>query len=258
MKRLKSVISIFMPLVALVAMAPGAGVRAQNVDLTGIWRDDVGREYRVRQVDSRIYWSMDRRPESMGVFQGRIEGNMVRGDWADLPGGQSLGNGRLVLRVESSARLVKTDDSGGYPGRVWTKQDSGTTSGGGAISIVQDMLQDRWSGNWCLTSERYTMNLKVGLTSINGTIRSDIPGRKDPIRLLKVKRSGNTIRGEWESDPRYSDEKISGKRYGVFDLTLNRASSPGLDRLEGTAHEDRRSLLGEGDFTWVFVRCDGR
>ena len=83
---------------------------AQVYNLTGLWQDENGTTYRLRQIDNTLYWSMDGRPTYMNVFYGTINGSIASGGWAHVPGGNnSLRNGRLTLRIESNDRIVKTD-----------------------------------------------------------------------------------------------------------------------------------------------------
>jgi hypothetical protein len=43
------------------------------------------RQYTVRQIGNKVYWSMDDRPHVLNVFQGTVEGNTLTGEWVDLP-----------------------------------------------------------------------------------------------------------------------------------------------------------------------------
>lgn len=115
---------------ALLITAASA-VSAQ--DLTGLWVDDTGGGalYRVRQVGSRVVWSVDGVPQRsyVNVFSGEIQGQTITGTWTDLPGSPSLGGGTLVLRIESNDRLVKTGENPCcYAGRVWIRKGSSMSS----------------------------------------------------------------------------------------------------------------------------------
>lgn len=104
-------------------------------DLTGIWTDDVGGHYKIRQVGDVVCWYDDRSPVVTNVFSGRISGNTIDGQWWDLPGGQLLSTGRLWLRIDSNDLLVKTGSSPEYGGTIIRRVgSSASTPGGGACT----------------------------------------------------------------------------------------------------------------------------
>jgi len=98
---------------------------ASTAQLTGEWVDDNGGCYKIRQVNNTIYWCMDATPRVANVFMGYLAGNTIAGSWADVPGGNMMGNGTLSLRVESNNRMVKIDQTGNYGANVWTRQSCG-------------------------------------------------------------------------------------------------------------------------------------
>jgi hypothetical protein len=91
--------------------------------LTGVWQDDNGGCYKIRQTDNRIYWGMDASPRAVNVFTGYLAGNTITGTWIDIPGGNTMGSGTLSLRVESNVRMVKIDQTGNYGANIWTRVD---------------------------------------------------------------------------------------------------------------------------------------
>lgn len=95
------------------------------LDLTGLWRDDNGVTYSIRQMANRVYWSMDGRPRVLNVFSGELSQTTVQGQWVDLPDGRIQGNGSLTLRVESADRMVKTAQEGDYGATTWTRLTRG-------------------------------------------------------------------------------------------------------------------------------------
>src|SRR5690606_1123886 len=102
------------------------------LDLTGLWRDDNGVPYSIRQVGTKIYWSMDGRPRVLNVFFGDLSGGMVSGEWIDLPGGELANSGKLTLRVETPDRLVKIEQSIIYGASILTRERAGFGGGAGA------------------------------------------------------------------------------------------------------------------------------
>ena len=100
-------------------------------DLSGFWVDDTGggAVYRVRQLGNKVYWSMDAtaKGEYVNVFHGVITGNMIDGEWLDMPGSPlrpALVAATLGLRIESNDRLVKVRSGNHYPAQVWTRQSA--------------------------------------------------------------------------------------------------------------------------------------
>lgn len=104
-------------------------------DLSGFWLDDTGggAVYRVRQVGNKVYWTVDAtsKGEYVNVFHGEISGNMIDGEWLDMPGSPlrpALVAATLGLRIESNDRLVKVRSGNHYPAQVWTRQSATSAS----------------------------------------------------------------------------------------------------------------------------------
>jgi hypothetical protein len=100
--------------------------------LTGYWQTDVGGCYQIRQNGNEIWWAGEasdiQRPKN--VFHGTIAGDILTGQWCDLPSSSSQGcEETLALRIESNNRLVKISSSASYNGSVWTKQADFTGCG---------------------------------------------------------------------------------------------------------------------------------
>jgi hypothetical protein len=93
--------------------------------LTGYWQTDNGGCYQIRQNGNEIWWAGEssdiQRPTN--VFHGTIAGNMLTGQWCDLPSNPSQGcEQTIALRIENNNRLVKISSSAPYNGSVWTRQ----------------------------------------------------------------------------------------------------------------------------------------
>ena len=97
---------------------------ARAEDLTGQWRTDGGETCLIRQVGNRVYWYTDDSPRVQNVFAGTLQGKLLTGEWADLPGNKILNSGTITLTVENSNRMVKTAESRSYGTRVWTRKAS--------------------------------------------------------------------------------------------------------------------------------------
>jgi hypothetical protein len=82
-------------------VAKAAGERIMS-DLTGTWRADDEAIYYLRQVGNTLWWAGMSPDPHLGanafhrglrftnVFQGRISGDLVSGDWADVPRGAGV------------------------------------------------------------------------------------------------------------------------------------------------------------------------
>jgi hypothetical protein len=105
--------------------------RRPGTNVTGVWHaNDVGTYY-MRQLDGNTLWwlglSRDQGRSFANVFHGTIQGNTIRGEWADIPvgvGGASS-NGRLTLvgdgRGQLAITLTATERTGGFGGSGWQK-----------------------------------------------------------------------------------------------------------------------------------------
>jgi hypothetical protein len=123
----------------LICLATSGVLKAQNIDLTGTWKDDYGQIYQVRQIDGNIYWKMDNLPEVRNVFTGVISGKYFTGKWIDLPGGNVFNYGSLSLQVINPDRFVKIDQtgkSGDYRGNIWTRTTNSVASNFEPAAIV--------------------------------------------------------------------------------------------------------------------------
>src|SRR5207247_6842893 len=61
------------------------------------------------------------------VFQGKLDGDILSGDWADVPRGIILQNGTLSLRLNSldtPTSITRTDETGGFGASSWTRSSS--------------------------------------------------------------------------------------------------------------------------------------
>ena len=92
-------------------------------DLTGRWSCDDGGDYYLRQVGNTVYWYGEPQAGNWSnVFYGMIEGNQIRGSWADVPKGGMMGRGNLTLTISPNEdEFVATYKSGGFGGSRWMR-----------------------------------------------------------------------------------------------------------------------------------------
>jgi hypothetical protein len=98
---------------------------AKPIDLTGVWNsNDQGRCY-LRQSGARVFWYCERAtkdPRWSNVFEGALKGDMLQGDWIDVPKGRTGGKGTLLLLVAPSGdEMTAVERTGGYGGSKWTR-----------------------------------------------------------------------------------------------------------------------------------------
>jgi hypothetical protein len=122
--------------VALAGLAGGSGAvppsaTARTNLFTGTWRANDGATYYIRQIGSAVYWTgLSGTPNTptfgssfTNVFTGTwYRDGTIRGKWADVPRGQILGSGTLILRVQPSGALTKISETGtGFGASSWRK-----------------------------------------------------------------------------------------------------------------------------------------
>src|SRR5712692_3625097 len=137
-------------------------LQAQNcaapADLTGYWRADDGGTYYLRQDGETLWWvGLSSDPDTTlngpnglqggltfsNVFRGQRIGNTIEGMWSDVPRGETTNHGRLSLEITTAddgitARLQKTDFSGGFGGSLWSLEVPGWSST--ADRSIQDVF----------------------------------------------------------------------------------------------------------------------
>ena len=134
-RRFSSIAAAFIFVAALLfvsySVTPPTQTRAQSVParrspetaLTGIWRGNDGGTYFVRQVNQDLWW-YGRDASGVAwtnVFHGRIQGQIINGNWADVPQGRTLSSGVLNLQISAPNRMIATYQTGGFGGSQWTR-----------------------------------------------------------------------------------------------------------------------------------------
>lgn len=113
-----------------------------KAQLTGEWSDEKGANYKIRQVNERVYWLKDNRPQQLCVFEGTKTGDIITGSWADMPGGSQQGSGTLTFRVENQNRMVVTNQTGKFVASVLTRGGPATASG------ARQAMRTDLTGTW--------------------------------------------------------------------------------------------------------------
>lgn len=106
------------------AAQPAPASPLAPADLTGRWTGSDGGVYSLRQVGPDLWWcgmSADGGAGWTNVFHGKVEGDQVRGRWADVPHGRNAGHGELNLEVVGPRQLKAVHRTGGFGGSGWTR-----------------------------------------------------------------------------------------------------------------------------------------
>lgn len=90
-------------------------------DLSGAWLGDDGGIYYVRQRGNQIAWFGERGATWSNVFSGTLEGDRIRGHWADVPKAGAGGAGDLTLARTNHYQLRRESGTGGFGGTAWTR-----------------------------------------------------------------------------------------------------------------------------------------
>jgi hypothetical protein len=106
-------------------------------DLTGTWNADDGGTYYITQIGNSVFWAglsgdgvINNGLSFCNVFAGQIQGEILFGDWSDVPRGVTQNNGTLSLRITTNSviKLVKINETGGFGGSSWEQDNSDVPS----------------------------------------------------------------------------------------------------------------------------------
>jgi len=116
---LRYILSLFCILVlssSLLAYPPVIDSMAQpSTDLTGVWRSQDQGNYYVRQLGNDIIWvgmSPDEGQTWTNAFVGKLSGDTITGNWADVPRGKVQGSGTLTLKVTNDGGKISIQKTG--------------------------------------------------------------------------------------------------------------------------------------------------
>ncbi len=95
---------------------------AQGMDLTGVWHTRTGATFFVRQLGSEIWWfgtQAPSQPRWTNVASGRLDGNVIRVRWVDVPQGATRNSGTLALKAVSADHLVVSENPNDFLAADW-------------------------------------------------------------------------------------------------------------------------------------------
>jgi hypothetical protein len=80
--------------------------KSVDIDLTGLWVDDKGSTYKIRQTGNDVYWFMDDFMIRTQLFIGKINNNIITGNWVDLPYSEKLLKGTAVYKINNNNNVI--------------------------------------------------------------------------------------------------------------------------------------------------------
>jgi hypothetical protein len=105
--------------VALACLAASAVRAADEVKpLTGLWANEDGSTYAIRQDGDEVWWYAKSADSGDGkgwtnVFHGKIKDGKLTGQWADVPPSANSGSGSITLELTTEkGEVVKITGKG--------------------------------------------------------------------------------------------------------------------------------------------------
>lgn len=117
--------------------------------LTGIWQADDGGMYFLQQTADILWWIGLSQAGSFypglhfcNVYRGSITGNVITGEWSDVPRGITSNRGRMTLR-SSQAQLLRDPATGdGFSASTWRRVSSSSWPVISANDLFPDTLKN--------------------------------------------------------------------------------------------------------------------
>jgi hypothetical protein len=112
---------LFSNVFAALLLAASASL-AQEMDLTGVWHTQTGATFYMRQIGSEIWWygtQSPNQPRWSNVASGRLDGNVVRVRWVDVPQGTTRNAGNLALKAVDARHLVVSENPNDFLAADW-------------------------------------------------------------------------------------------------------------------------------------------
>ena len=174
-------------------------------DLSGIWNGNDGGTYFVKQNGREVWWaggnSFSVGSDFTNVFDGTRDGTVIKGLWADVPIGNTRGNGELSLQCNQDANndiLTKTSESGGFGGNEWLKPKD---------VMKKTTFWNNWNRGDCHLVTAYINLFSNG----NGVWHADVISDSDDDswvvqKLTIVDTNGNTL----FTVPKFSSPTLQG------------------------------------------------
>lgn len=96
---------------------------ASPYQISGIWTCDDGGTYYIRQIGDAVFWygeNSSANPAWSNVANGKIYGNIIQLEWADVPKGKTMSSGHAVLKVHYD-QLIAVNKTGEFVGSIWDR-----------------------------------------------------------------------------------------------------------------------------------------
>ncbi|TJY34585.1 hypothetical protein [Pontimicrobium aquaticum] len=93
----------------------------------GFWKSTGGNLFWINTVNENVFWlgMNNKTPKNelaenwCHVGNGKIQGNQIILEWADIPMGCDNLNGRIVIEIISEVQMKVIEDSGNFGMSVW-------------------------------------------------------------------------------------------------------------------------------------------
>ncbi|MCX6673115.1 MAG: hypothetical protein NTY37_04980 [Methanothrix sp.] len=258
-----------------------------SIDLTGVWNCDDDGIYYIRQLGNSIWWYGEKdpnTPEWSNVMYGTIDGDIINGNWADVPKGRVMQNGVMVVKIESNNRLRVIQKTGGFAGSVWGRGDRGSDTYDSAdLSGKWDMVANtnynfildlQQSGNQITGTMTSTNMASKSVETISGTISGEtIQFTREGAEVTQVYTGsvfGSTITGRFNQDGQgqypWSASKMQGSGqnpqiaidlgFVQADKTIVDIINQGSDLVDGGGCKGTPPKCGQGEKAICDVQCN--
>lgn len=108
-------------------LTPAEGATISAGFSTGVWNANDRGKYYVRLDGNKLWW-FGEGSSFANVFQGEITGDIITGEWVDVPKNRTQNKGVLVLQKVNSNSFKKIFQTGGFFASTWTLASSGFPS----------------------------------------------------------------------------------------------------------------------------------
>ncbi|MBQ4818476.1 M12 family metallopeptidase [Aquimarina sp. MMG016] len=190
-------------------------------NMSGYYKANDGGHYYVRQIGTNVYWFGEHPSGTWAnVFKGKLDGNIVNGQFYDVPKGKIKGYGSLKLSVNSTGTKITKISGSNFGGSSWTKTTKPAylpptrPQGFGTRNNIND-LTARWYAN---DGGFYYMR-QLGNTVVWFGERHFTSGRPSWSNVAVGTRYGNTVWLSWVDVP-----KGYAGNSGVLGLKIDNAN----------------------------------
>jgi hypothetical protein len=179
-------------------------------DLTGTWLDQDNGVYVVTQFGSTVTWSAHSSDNRQWghKFTGTISGDVVEGDFQDVPPYMNRLSGHIKLRIVDATHMTLVSSSGPFGARSWTRQTPvppNASLSRPTTPPAREVLE-QWPGSWNLTGTWLDEASAVYVVTQSGsTVTWSAHSADNRLwgHTFTGAISGNIVEGDYEDVPPY-------------------------------------------------------